>query len=366
MRNSSEEMQTAECNAANHLRSSRAFRLQGDKVPYVLILGSQEQAQNMVKHSQQLQRERYKLLGCISLNGSHGGEPRGDVPLLGTSTALCDYIFRNPVDIVLVSTTLSPALSKELLEPILEIGLTIAVPTGVNVSLESSILEKTFTCQETILGADSTLLTTVPQRKNYLIAKRVTDLILSATGLIVLAPLLALIAIAIKLSSPKGAVFYPWRVLGKNGKPFVGYKFRTMVPNADLLKQELLVFNEMRGPAFKMRKDPRVTTLGRFLRKFSLDELPQLYSVLKGDMSLIGPRPPSQEEANRFEFWQRRKLSVKPGISCLWQVNGRSEIQNFDDWVRLDLEYIQNASYFLDLKIILLTIPAVLSGRGAS
>jgi exopolysaccharide biosynthesis polyprenyl glycosylphosphotransferase len=359
-------MQTAERSAADPLRSIRAFSLHEGKTPYVLILGSGEPAQDLVKRCQQLRWEQYKLLGCISLNGSHGPKPLGDVPLLGTSAALRDYIFRNPVDIVFVSTALSSALSKELLEPILEIGLSVAVPEGVTVSLESSILEKTFTRHKAILGVDTTLLTTVPQRESYLFAKRVTDLILSTIGLIVLAPLFLLIALAIKLSSPNGPVLYPWRVLGKNGKPFVGYKFRTMVPNADQRKQELLGFNEMQGPVFKMRNDPRVTTLGRLLRKFSLDELPQLYSVLKGDMSLVGPRPPSRDEAEKFEFWQRRKLSVKPGISCLWQVNGRNEICSFGEWARLDLEYIQNASFLLDVKIILLTIPAVLSGRGAS
>src|SRR5437016_6210606 len=125
-----------------------------------------------------------------------------------------------------------------------------------------------------------------------------------------------------------------------------------MVPNADALKEALWDHNEMNGPVFKISNDPRITSLGRFLRKFSLDELPQLYSVLKGDMSLVGPRPPSAEEAERFEFWQRRKLSVKPGISCLWQVNGRSEIRDFSEWARLDLEYIERASFLLDLKIL--------------
>jgi lipopolysaccharide/colanic/teichoic acid biosynthesis glycosyltransferase len=138
------------------------------------------------------------------------------------------------------------------------------------------------------------------------------------------------------------------------------------VPEADKLKEQLQAFNEMQGPVFKMRNDPRVLPFGRLLRKFSIDELPQLYSVLKGDMSLVGPRPPSRAEADRFEFWQRRKLSVKPGISCLWQVNGRNEIRDFSEWARLDLKYIENASFLLDLKIMLLTIPAVLSGQGAS
>ena len=366
MQNSSEEVHTNGRRGAEYLRSTRPFRSREGKVPYVLILGSGEPAQDLVKRCQQLPRKQYRLLGTISLNGSHGAEPLGDVPLLGTSAALCDYISRNPVDIVLVSTPLSAALSKELLEPILEIGLTVAVPKGVSVSLDSSILEKTFTRQEKFLGADTTLLSTVLQSKTYLVAKRIMDLIISATALIVLAPLFLLIALAIKLSSPLAPVLYRLNWLGKNSKPIVGYKFRTMIQNADLLKEQMLVFNEMQGPVFKMHNDPRTTRLGRLLRKFSLDELPQLYSVLKGDLSLVGPRAPLREEAEMFEFWQRRKLCVKPGISCLWQINGRNEIHSFDEWVRLDLQYIETASSLLDLRILVLTIPAVLSGRGAS
>jgi lipopolysaccharide/colanic/teichoic acid biosynthesis glycosyltransferase len=210
------------------------------------------------------------------------------------------------------------------------------------------------------------MMTTVWRGRGYLLAKRVFDGVVSAAALVLLSPLFLAIAAAILLSDPREPVFYPWRVLGKNGRPFVGYKFRTMVPNADLLKQQMLALNEMQGPVFKMRKDPRTTRLGAMLRKFSLDELPQLYSVLKGDMSLVGPRPPSAQEAEGFEFWQRRKLCVTPGISCLWQINGRNEIRKFSEWVRLDLQYIQTASFLLDLKILLLTIPAVLSTRGAS
>ncbi len=321
MQNSSEEVHTNGRRGAEYLRSTRPFRSREGKVPYVLILGSGEPAQDLVKRCQQLPRKQCRLLGTISLNGSHGAEPLGDVPLLGTSAALCDYISRNPVDIVR---------------------------------------------QEKFLGVDTTLLSTVLQSKTYLVAKRIMDLIISATALIVLAPLFLLIALAIKLSSPLAPVLYRLNWLGKNSKPIVGYKFRTMIQNADLLKEQMLVFNEMQGPVFKMHNDPRTTRLGRLLRKFSLDELPQLYSVLKGDLSLVGPRAPLREEAEMFEFWQRRKLCVKPGISCLWQINGRNEIHSFDEWVRLDLQYIETASFLLDLRILVLTIPAVLSGRGAS
>jgi lipopolysaccharide/colanic/teichoic acid biosynthesis glycosyltransferase len=196
------------------------------------------------------------------------------------------------------------------------------------------------------------------------ILKRLFDILVGGLLLILLFPLLALIGLMILITSGR-PVFYRWQVVGLGGRPFTGYKFRTMVKDADELKAQLLAHNEMVGPVFKMADDPRVTPVGRVLRKFSLDELPQLWSVLKGDMSLVGPRPPLQSEWVAFEDWQRRKLSVKPGITCLWQVKGRSDITDFDEWVKLDLEYIDTWSLWLDLKILLLTIPAVLLRRGA-
>jgi lipopolysaccharide/colanic/teichoic acid biosynthesis glycosyltransferase len=194
--------------------------------------------------------------------------------------------------------------------------------------------------------------------------KRGQDIVVSAAGLILLSPLMALIAFLVKLTSP-GPVFYRWRVVGEGGRPFVGYKFRSMREDADALKSMLLPRNEMTGPVFKMKDDPRVTAVGRRLRRCSLDELPQLWSVLKGDMSLVGPRPPLQSEYERFTPWQKAKILVRPGITCLWQVNGRSDIRDFDDWVRIDLDYASRRSFLLDLKIMAMTIPAVLRGRGA-
>ena len=195
--------------------------------------------------------------------------------------------------------------------------------------------------------------------------KRALDIAVSGVLLALLSPVFGAIATVIKLTSP-GPVMYRWRVVGERGRPFTGYKFRTMVPNADALKAQLMAQNEMSGPVFKMRRDPRITPIGRFLRKFSLDELPQLWSVLKGDMSLVGPRPPLESEYAAFTEQQQRKLEVKPGITCLWQISGRNDISDFDDWVRLDLQYIREWSLWLDLKVLLLTIPAVLRGRGAA
>lgn len=194
-------------------------------------------------------------------------------------------------------------------------------------------------------------------------AKRGIDVVGAGLLLLALSPLFLLLATAVKLSSA-GDIIFRWRVVGKAGRPFLSYKFRSMVTNADDLKGKLLASNEMTGPVFKMTADPRVTRTGRWMRRYSLDELPQLYSVLKGDMSLVGPRPPLVSEYQRFTGFQKQKLLVKPGMTCLWQVNGRNEIHDFDDWVRLDLEYIERWSLGLDSKILLRTVAAVFSGSG--
>ena len=193
-----------------------------------------------------------------------------------------------------------------------------------------------------------------------LILKRLFDIVASGTLLVILSPLLVLIAALVRglTGSP---ILYTWNVIGTDGRPIKGYKFRTMVQNADELKNELLDRNEMEGPVFKITDDPRVTPLGRWLRKYSLDELPQLWSVLKGDMSLVGPRPPLATEYAHFTDAQKRKLSVRPGMTSLWHVSGKPA--NFDEWVRLDLEYIERWTLGLDLKILLKTTLVVLTGK---
>ena len=216
-----------------------------------------------------------------------------------------------------------------------------------------------------VLGLPEVVLTPPYLDEDILFAKRLIDIAVSAALLIVLAPLFLLVTAAIKLTTPGLPALYPWRVVGLNGRPFTGYKFTTMVADADEQKPSLLPMNEMQGPVFKLRQDPRITPLGRMLRKFSLNELPQLWSVLKGDMSLVGPRPAFPDELQRYELWQKRKLCVKPGMTCLWQVSGRNRIANFDDWVRLDLEYIDRWSLGLDLRILARTVWAVVSGSGS-
>jgi len=217
-----------------------------------------------------------------------------------------------------------------------------------------------------LLGRPLLIFRTTPESSWHSIAKTLLDfggsfILLSILGTLVF----PIIAIGIKISS-RGPVFFKQQRSGQNGHPFTLFKFRTMVTNAEQYKHELEAMNEMRGPVFKLTNDPRVTAVGRFLRKYSLDELPQLWNVLRGDMSLVGPRPLPVDEVKRFsDLAHRRRLSVKPGLTCLWQIGGRNQIFDFKEWVRLDLEYIDNWSLWLDVKILLLTIPAVLRGTGA-
>jgi exopolysaccharide biosynthesis polyprenyl glycosylphosphotransferase len=193
--------------------------------------------------------------------------------------------------------------------------------------------------------------------------KRALDLLITGAGVLAISPLLVAIAVAVKLDSP-GPVFYRQQRVGKNGRHFWMYKFRSMVVDADRRLAELRTHNEATGPLFKMRRDPRITRIGGFLRRWSLDELPQLLNVLRGEMSLVGPRPPLPSEVAEYEDWQMGRLRAVPGLTGLWQVSGRSEVP-FHDMVRLDLHYIRNWSLGLDVEILLRTIPAVMTNRGA-
>jgi exopolysaccharide biosynthesis polyprenyl glycosylphosphotransferase len=202
-----------------------------------------------------------------------------------------------------------------------------------------------------------------PGNEVLLAVRRVADVAIALSLLVLVSPALLVIAIGVKLASPGPVLFRQVRC-GLHGRRFTFLKFRTMRTDAERLKPLLEPFNEMDGPAFKMTNDPRVFPFGGFLRRTSLDELPQLLNILRGDMSFVGPRPSIVEEVDKYEPWQRRRLSMKPGLTCLWQISGRNEL-TFDEWMRLDLEYIDNWSLWLDVKIALKTIPAVLLGRGA-
>ncbi|HEX9109680.1 MAG TPA: sugar transferase, partial [Longimicrobiales bacterium] len=212
-------------------------------------------------------------------------------------------------------------------------------------------------------GLPMLALTRTPSDELALAAKRAFDIVVSSLVLLLLSPVLAAVAIAIKLDSP-GPVFFKQRRVGLQGRTFDIFKFRSMYLDAEARLESLRAHNEMSGPVFKMKNDPRITRIGRFIRKTSLDEFPQFWNVLRGDMSVVGPRPPLPSEVRQYKRWQRRRLSVKPGITCIWQISGRNNI-DFDKWMELDLEYIDQWSLWNDIQICLKTIPAVLGTRGA-
>jgi exopolysaccharide biosynthesis polyprenyl glycosylphosphotransferase len=221
------------------------------------------------------------------------------------------------------------------------------------------------TSMDDFYGRPMLVFRSTPEDNWQALAKELLDLAGAFVLLVCTSWLFLLTALFIKLTSP-GPIFFRQQRSGLNGRPFTMLKFRSMVTDAEQLKQELEQLNEMAGPVFKLSQDPRVTPVGRLIRRFSIDELPQLLNVLRGEMSLVGPRPLPVDEVKRFDdLSHRRRLSVKPGLTCLWQVSGRNDVRDFKDWVRLDLEYIDNWSLWLDLKILLRTVPVVLMGTGA-
>ena len=281
-----------------------------------------------------------------------------DIPCIGRLEQLPEIIKSRQVDLVVYT------LDRGELE-LIEDSLKICQQMGAKTAVLADLLPGIKTGRRVYEFLDHLMVvydSAMPPSMS-LLAKSLLDRAVSGICLILLAPFMLLIAVAVKLSSP-GPILYKQERIGLNGRRFTMLKFRTMVKDADKLKTNLLNKNEMSGPVFKMKNDPRITRVGHILRKTSADELPQFYNVLNGDMSLVGPRPPLAEEVGKYDHWQRRKLSVRPGLTCLWQIRGRNDI-DFQDWMKMDLEYIDNWSLWLDMRILARTIPAVLSGKGA-
>jgi exopolysaccharide biosynthesis polyprenyl glycosylphosphotransferase len=297
------------------------------------------------------------IVGVVSNSTADWESLYGEM-VLGKLEEMEDILHNHQVDEVIIC-----ALAKEFGE--VESVFDLCEREGVQVRLSSEFfgrLAKRITV-DYVYGLPIISFILGPDNEWELYAKRAIDIVAGLVGLIVLSPAFLMIALLIKVTSP-GPVFYRLKVVGFNKKPFTIWKFRTMMVNADALKSELMKYNEMSGPVFKIRSDPRITGVGRILRKYSIDELPQLWSVLKGDLSLVGPRAPGPHEFINYKSWHRRKLSIKPGLTCLWQVNGRNRIADFDQWCQLDLEYIDNWSLCLDFRILLRTIRTVLRGTG--
>jgi len=339
-------------------KTTKIIREKGRNRKKILVVGTGNEAITFVKTVEKNMGWGLDIIGFLSNKNEERGQTLFAKKILGSFSDVTEVLHEKIIDEVIISVSDKDfALAKEVLEACEREG----VQVRLNSDFFGKLVKKVSVDYVYNLPIVSFYTTSNDEWALYL--KRFIDLFISASLLILLSPLFMLIAVLIKLTS-KGPIFYEWKVGGLNKKPFKSWKFRTMVQNADQLKEKLMKQNEMKGPVFKIKNDPRITKVGQSLRKFSLDELPQLWSVLIGDMSLVGPRPPLQSEIIKFESWHRRKLSMKPGITCLWQVKGRNVINNFDDWAKLDLQYIDNWSIWLDLKILFLTAFAVFRGSG--
>ncbi len=337
---------------------SRSIRASGYNYRTIVIVGTGESAQTLARSLELHGYWGYRLLGFVTF-GERPSDPSLGSEVLGSTEELLDLVEQQVIDEVVFTVGRTELNQLEDLVLRLEeqgIVVRLALDLFPHARARVSVGD--------LDGVPMLTFSTVPSGVVRLAAKRMLDLALAFSLLVAALPAMIAICVAIKVTSPGSVLFRQVRC-GLNGRRFTIYKFRTMFEGAEQRRRELEHLNEMDGPVFKVRRDPRVTRVGRLLRRYSLDELPQLWNVVLGDMSLVGPRPAIPEEVAQYESWQRRRLSMRPGITCLWQVSGRNEI-DFERWIELDLEYIDSWSPLLDLKILARTVPVVLSGRGAS
>ena len=337
---------------------SRWVRSRGYNFRTVLLVGTGQKAAQLADFLEAHPHWGFRVIGY--LDDDNGGEIRraNRWPCLGKITDLEPVLLREVVDELVF------VIEKGKLGAY-EQALLVAERHGVRAHVSLDIFPHVLArpVLEELDGVPILSFTTTPSNPAQLVVKRAIDLAVSLVLFVVTLPIQLLAALAIRLTSAGPVLFRQVRC-GLNGRHFTLLKFRTMYAGAESQLPEISHLNEMSGPVFKSTKDPRLTPVGRILRRLSIDELPQLVNVIKGDMSLVGPRPPLPEEVSRYEPWQHRRLSMSPGLTCLWQVSGRNEV-DFDRWMAMDLKYIDTWSPMLDLKILLKTVPAVLSGRGA-
>lgn len=329
----------------------------------VLIIGSRERARELIQVLSGPESS-CNIIGCLDYEAAMvGTKVAGEVAIIGTLQEFRSLLYGRAVDEVIFAMPLGK------IDNVLHY-IRFAEKQGVAIRiLPDWQLQKLMYRPEVasiyieqLGGIPTVALSSAPRLDLALLFKGFIDRATAVAGLIFLAPLFALIALLIRLNGP-GPIFFRQERCGLNGRLFALYKFRTMVVDAEELQAQLKKDNEVDGPVFKMRHDPRVTGIGRILRRFSMDELPQLINVARGEMSLVGPRPPIPAEVREYEHWQRRRLSMKPGLTCIWQVSGRNDV-GFAEWMRMDLDYIDHWSLLLDCKLLLQTVPAVLFGTG--
>lgn len=337
----------------------RWLRQSNRNIKYALIIGAGKRAIQLLDLFKTARGAGFQVVGLLGDDPARVGERIKGVEIVGVSSDLLKILHRRVVDEVFI------AISLRHMEDIKKMILDCE-QFGINARITALIYNpvKASVYMDEILDVPFITFTTTPLKIYQLYIKNVIDVVGALALLIVLSPVFLAVSLCIKLDS-RGPVFFKQRRTGVNGRTFTMYKFRSMVRNSEELRPELESMNEMSGPVFKIRRDPRVTPVGRFIRRTSLDELPQLFNVLLRDMSLIGPRPLPVYEAERISGAARRRLSMKPGITGPWQVNGRCDV-DFDSWMKLDLEYIDGWSLWLDARILVKTVFALIGGRGAS
>ena len=337
--------------------AAKYYRKHSKKIN-TIIIGTGERTNKLINLTERKYELLINVIGILTKDDTKIGSFIEGKKVIGNYSNLAMVLKEyNPEEIIITLNSDKFNIYKEIIQ--------VCENEGVKISFVSdflSLITKEVVAFE-IADINFIHLNMVKRSDVDLLIKRMIDIFGAVFGLIIFSPFILVGLLGILISDGWPLV-YPWRVVGINKKPFTSWKIRTMIKDADKLKEKLLDQNEMDGPVFKIKNDPRILTFGQWLRKYSIDETLQFISVLKGDMSLVGPRPAGPHELNKYSSWHRRKLSIKPGMTCLWQVNGRNDIKSFDDWVQLDLEYVDNWTLWKDFEILLKTIFVVFRGSG--
>ncbi len=331
----------------------------GDSAVKLLVVSEKEILMPTIRHLQHRIEINYSIVGAVCLDEDLTGEEIRGVKVIASKNDFINKVTALPVDEVFIHTPgISQSALNEMISALGDMGVTVHYCIELT-NIAGSTQVGTFGTYSVVSYINGT------GRYRALILKRFIDIIGSLVGLAITAVITPFVALAIKLDSP-GPVFFSQVRIGRNGRRFKIYKFRSMRMDAEEEKKDLENQNEMNGLMFKIKEDPRITKVGAFIRKTSIDELPQFYNILKGDMSLVGTRPPTEDEFEKYSGHYRRRISMTPGLTGMWQVSGRSDIEDFDDVVKLDLQYIDNWSLGLDIRILIKTVGVVIFGRGAS
>ncbi len=331
----------------------------GDSAIKLLVLAEKENLMPTIRHLQHRIEINYAIVGAVCLDEDLTGEIIRGVNVISSKDDFINRVTALPVDEVFINTpNISQKALNDMIEALGDMGVTVHYCIELS-NIAGSTQVGTFGTYSVVSYVNGT------GRYRALIVKRVIDIVGALVGLAITAVVTPFVALAIKIDSP-GPVFFSQIRIGRNGRRFKIYKFRSMRTDAEEIKEKLESQNEMNGLMFKIKDDPRITKVGSFIRKTSIDELPQFLNILKGDMSLVGTRPPTEAEFEKYNQYYRRRISMTPGLTGMWQVSGRSEIEDFDDVVKLDLQYIDNWSLGLDIRILIKTVGVVLFGRGAS